>query len=90
MTDQPQPNSISLEDAVRLLQIDNADKVGYLNILQNFVAGVETSLTSLRRDLGQYNAGIAARNSNVEQEESDVITPEESEEDSDDSDDGDE
>ena len=86
MTDQPQPNTISAEDAVRLLQVDNADKVGYLNILQNFVAGVESSLTSLRRDIAQFNTGIAARN----RPGADVITPEESEEASDDSDDSDE
>ena len=76
MTDEPQQNTISLEDAVRLLQVDNADKVGYLNILQNFVAGVESSLTSLRRDIAQFNAGISARNNS----NADVITPEESEE----------
>lgn len=86
MTDEPQQNTISLEDAVRLLQVDNADKVGYLNILQNFVAGVESSLTSLKRDIGQFNAGIAARNNS----NADVITPEESEEASEDSDDSDE
>jgi len=86
MTDEPQQNTISLEDAVKLLQVDNADKVGYLNILQNFVAGVESSLTSLKRDIGQFNAGIAARN----RPNADVITPEESEEASDDSDDSDE
>tara|TARA_E500000305_G_C3983251_1_gene218016 strand:- start:114 stop:380 length:267 start_codon:yes stop_codon:yes gene_type:complete len=86
MTDEPQQNTISLEDAVRLLQVDNADKVGYLNILQNFVAGVESSLTSLRRDIAQFNAGISARNNS----NADVITPEESEEASDDSEDSDE
>ncbi len=86
MTDEPQQNTISLEDAVRLLQVDNADKVGYLNILQNFVAGVESSLTSLRRDIAQFNAGISARNN----PNADVITPEESEEASDDSEDSDE
>ena len=86
MTDEPQQNTISLEDAVRLLQVDNADKVGYLNILQNFVAGIESSLTSLKRDIAQFNAGISARN----RSNTDVITPEESEEASDDSDDSDE
>lgn len=86
MTDEPQQKTISLEDAVRLLQVDNADKVGYLNILQNFVAGVESSLTSLRRDIAQFNAGISARNNS----NADVITPEESEEASDDSEDSDE
>ena len=86
MTGQPQPNSISAEEAVRLLQVDNADKVGYLNILQNFVAGVESSLTSLKRDIAQFNTGIAARN----RSNADVITPEESEDDSDESEDSDE
>jgi len=86
MTGQPQPNSISAEEAVRLLQVDNADKVGYLNILQNFVAGVESALTSLKRDIAQFNAGIAARNA----PQPSVITPEESEDDSDESEDSDE
>ena len=86
MTGQPQPNSISAEEAVRLLQVDNADKVGYLNILQNFVAGVESSLTSLRRDIAQFNAGIAARNA----PQSSVIPSEEEESDEEASDDADE
>lgn len=86
MTDEPQQNTISLEDAVRLLQVDNADKVGYLNILQNFVAGVESSLTSLRRDIAQFNAGISARNST----QSSVIPSEEEESDEEASDDADE
>ncbi len=39
MTDEGQP-TISMEDAVRILQIDNGDKTAYLNVLQNFVSGV--------------------------------------------------
>lgn len=89
MTDEGQ-TTISLEDAVRILQIDNGDKTAYLNVLQNFVSGVESSLASLKRDIAQINAGISARNAGSSQPETDVITEDEAEEDSDESEKADE
>ena len=89
MTDEGQ-TTISMEDAVRILQIDNGDKTAYLNVLQNFVSGVESSLASLKRDIAQINAGISARNAGSPQPETDVITEDEAEEDSDESEKADE
>lgn len=89
MTDEGQ-TTISMEDAVRLLQIDNGDKIAYLNVFQNFVTGVESSLASLKRDISQINNGIAARNAGSSQPQTDVITENEAEEDSDESEKADE
>ena len=89
MTDEGQ-TTISMEDAVRLLQIDNGDKIAYLNVFQNFVTGVESSLANLKRDISQINNGIAARNAGSSQPETDVITKDEAEEDSDESEKADE
>jgi len=85
MTDEGQ-TTISLEDAVRILQIDNGDKTAYLNVLQNFVSGVESSLASLKRDIAQINAGISARNAGTAQPKTSVITEDEEEDEADEED----
>jgi len=58
-----EPETITAEEAVRLLQIENGDRLAYLKIFQGFTASVEASMNELKRELAQYNASIVARNS---------------------------
>jgi len=53
---------ISMEDGIRLLQMENGDRLAFLRIFQTAISQIESSIVTLKRDIQQYNAAIAARN----------------------------
>ena len=59
MTDE-QP-TISMEEGIRLLQMENGDRLAYLRIFQSGISQIESAITTIKRDIAQYNASIAAR-----------------------------
>jgi len=54
--------TISMEDGIRLLQMENGDRLAFLRIFQTAISQIESSIVTLKRDIQQYNAAIAARN----------------------------
>ena len=60
MTDE-QP-TITMEQGVRLLQIENGDRLAFLRMFQSTVSQIESSIAQLKRDIAQYNISIEARN----------------------------
>ena len=88
MTDegQEEQQTISVEDAIRILQIENGDRLAYLKIFQGYAAGIESLNADLKREIAQYNASVAARTP----VQPSVIPSEEEESDEEASDDADE
>tara|TARA_R110000751_G_scaffold90158_1_gene177155 strand:+ start:158 stop:406 length:249 start_codon:yes stop_codon:yes gene_type:complete len=59
MTDE-QP-TISMEEGIRLLQMENGDRLAYLRIFQSGLSQIESAIATIKRDIAQYNASVAAR-----------------------------
>tara|TARA_R110002020_G_scaffold79096_3_gene198456 strand:+ start:114 stop:353 length:240 start_codon:yes stop_codon:yes gene_type:complete len=54
--------TISMEEGIKLLQIENGDRLAFLRFFQTAISQIESSIVTLKRDIQQYNAAIAARN----------------------------
>jgi len=65
----------TVEQIIKALQITNADRLAFLSVFERFAVGIDGSLTKLRADIAELNAGINARNEGQEA----VILPDEPE-----------
>jgi hypothetical protein len=54
--------TISMEEGIKLLQIENGDRLAFLRFFQTAISQIESSIVTLKRDIQQYNASITARN----------------------------
>tara|TARA_B100000029_G_scaffold119587_1_gene112959 strand:+ start:108 stop:401 length:294 start_codon:yes stop_codon:yes gene_type:complete len=58
----PAPEGMAPEEYIRLLEIQNADRLAYLRVFQAAHSQIESAIANLQSDINQISRGIEARN----------------------------